>query len=99
LLVVSHTWPKTNVRPLVQAQAVDSEPSVVTVWDRKAQLENGDDRGAVVGHEPKLVEFIDGVAVIPHKGVGVGIAMPERPGPIREAAIEGCEQVDVGGGQ
>jgi len=72
---------------------------VVAVRDRKAQLEDRDDRRAVVGHEPKLVELVDRVAVTPGQGAGAGLAVPELAALIREAGVEGPEPVEVRCGQ
>lgn len=54
-------WPEADVGPLVQAHAVHSESRVVSGSHREAQLEDGHDHDAVVGHEPKLFEPIDRV--------------------------------------
>jgi len=72
---------------------------VVAVRDRKAQLEDGHDRRAALGYEPKLVEMVDRLAVTPGQGAGIGFAVPELAALIREARLEGPEPVEVRCGQ
>jgi hypothetical protein len=96
LLVVSHARPEANVSPGVQAHAVGRESRVISVGDRGARLEDGHDRGAVIGREPKLVEPVDSVAALP----GPTRTRPyggatTRARPIREFSVEAPKRVDI----